>query len=43
MSEAQALRGIERPAVEDWLLANAPGAAAPFRWELTAAGGSNLT
>jgi aminoglycoside phosphotransferase (APT) family kinase protein len=43
MTEAHVLRGIERPAVEDWMLANAPEAVAPFRWELIAAGGSNLT
>lgn len=37
------LRGIDRAPTEAWLLANVPGAVAPFRWELIAAGGSNLT
>jgi aminoglycoside phosphotransferase (APT) family kinase protein len=37
------VRGIDRPMVDAWLTANVPGAVAPYRYELIAAGGSNLT
>lgn len=40
---ADAPRGIDRVAVDAWLSANVPGATAPFRYDLIAAGGSNLT
>ena len=40
---AEAPRGIDRSRVDDWLVANVPGATAPFRYDLIAAGGSNLT
>lgn len=45
MSEpaADAPRGIDRAKVDPWLTANVPGATAPFRYDLIAAGGSNLT
>ncbi len=36
-------RGIDAARVSAWLAANLPGAAAPFAFELIAAGGSNLT
>lgn len=37
------LRGIDRAQVDAWLSANVPDAAAPFTYDLIAAGGSNLT
>jgi aminoglycoside phosphotransferase (APT) family kinase protein len=37
------VRGIDAARVSAWLAANLPGARAPFRFELIAAGGSNLT
>jgi aminoglycoside phosphotransferase (APT) family kinase protein len=37
------VRGIDRPMVDAWLSANVPEAVAPYRYELIAAGGSNLT
>ena len=36
-------RGIDRSKVDPWLLANVAGSVAPFRYQLIAAGGSNLT
>ena len=36
-------RGIDRTNVDAWLLGAVHGAAAPFRYDLIAAGGSNLT
>lgn len=40
---SDAPRGIDRAQVDAWLLANVPGATAPFGYDLIAAGGSNLT
>jgi aminoglycoside phosphotransferase (APT) family kinase protein len=37
------IRGIDRPRVDAFLVANVPAATAPFRYDLVAAGGSNLT
>jgi len=42
MAEA-ALRGIERPRVDQWLADCVPGATPPFVFTLIAAGGSNLS
>ena len=39
----EAPRGIDRVRVDPWLVENVPGATAPFRYDLIAAGGSNLT
>ncbi len=39
----EAPRGIDRERVDTWLVANVPGATAPFHYDLIAAGGSNLT
>jgi aminoglycoside phosphotransferase (APT) family kinase protein len=43
MSEAQTLRGLQRPRLDEWLAANLAGAQPPFSFQLIAAGGSNLT
>jgi aminoglycoside phosphotransferase (APT) family kinase protein len=43
ISEAADAPGIEVAAVDAWLGAHVPGAAPPFRYDLVAAGGSNLT
>jgi aminoglycoside phosphotransferase (APT) family kinase protein len=40
---ADDVRGIDAGRVSAWLAANLPGARPPFRFELIAAGGSNLT
>ncbi|MCZ6828602.1 MAG: phosphotransferase family protein [Gammaproteobacteria bacterium] len=37
------IKGIAAPAVSDWLTANLDGLPAPYRFDLIAAGGSNLT
>ena len=42
-AEPEALRGLERPRIDEWLLAHVSGAQPPFAFQLIAAGGSNLT
>ncbi len=42
-AEPEALRGLERPRIDEWLLAHVSGAQPPFTFQLIAAGGSNLT
>jgi aminoglycoside phosphotransferase (APT) family kinase protein len=43
ISEGAGTPGIDVAAVDAWLGAHVPGAAPPFRYDLVAAGGSNLT
>ncbi len=43
MMEPDALRGLERPRLDDWLAVHLPQTEPPFAFRLIAAGGSNLT